>query len=646
MKKAALYGIIAAVVVAVGVGIAFAAVSMNNAAEPAVASQGPSSNNDVRVIKHAMGETEITGTPERVVALYSVQVGNVRALGVMPVGVADLDFQNGLLSPIGLQLSEDVVHVGTPSEPNFETLLQLEPDLIVGGAFQAEIYDELSEIAPTILFAEEPTEELNELEVAEQNFMAIADALNRHDKGVAYLERLDSLYAEVAAKIDQAGLAGTEIVLIESWLQDDGPYMYVMKENAMFSLILNETGLKSAVPADYVLEPEYENAGWYQTSMEGLSTLDGPDVRILNSHAGSNPLESSPLWDNLEFAQNGHVYSIGQIRTDQFAYAEMLVNRVVDAMTGEQQSASGETRTISHAMGTTEITGTPERVVLLDTHSFSIMMELGIEPVGVQSWEEDEWVGEGKIFWEAYYPGITQMWPDVVNTGNEPNLEVITQLEPDLIIAPSWGSEIYDDLSEIAPTILFTDEPPEGSGLDQLEAAERVTMGIADALNRHEEGVAMIERMHAELEENSAKLEEAGIKGKKFVFAQTWTEDDSSVFIRVWTGVSKGSIILEEMGIANAAPNPEGALPDGRWDAVGLEGLSTLDGPDVHFMYMPSGDDDAIADQWTDNPVWNNLSFVKEGRVYNLGPNLYMYGGPQKDAEFADEVVEVLTTGN
>ena len=207
MQKTALYGIIAAVVVVAGVGIAFAAMSMNGTpATTEAANPQSSDDNQVRVIKHAMGETEITGTTERVVALYSVQVGNVRALGVMPVGVADRDFQNELLSPIGLQLSDDVVHVGTPAEPNFETLAQLEPDLIVGGAFQSEIYDELSEIAPTILFREEPTEELNELEVAEQNFMAIADALNRHDEGVAYLEKLDSLYSNAAEKISQAGL--------------------------------------------------------------------------------------------------------------------------------------------------------------------------------------------------------------------------------------------------------------------------------------------------------------------------------------------------------------------------------------------------------------------------------------------------------
>jgi ABC-type Fe3+-hydroxamate transport system substrate-binding protein len=338
MRRSAIYGIIAAAVVAAGVGIAYAAMNMNNnTTEPSVASTESNNDNAVRVIKHAMGETEIAGTPERVVVLYSVYVGNVRALGVMPVGVADRDFQNELLSPIGLQLSEDVIHVGIPDEPNLEAITQLEPDLIIGlsTSNQGNIYNDLNEIAPTILFAEEPTEELNEREVAEQNFMAIADALNRHDEGVAYLEKLDSLYSEAAAKIDQAGLTGTRFVVVESWIQDDVPSMYVLKENAMFSLILNEIGLESAVPADHVLEPGYENAGWYQTGMEGLSTLDGPDIRVLNSHAGANPLQNSSLWDNLEFAQNDHVYSIGEIRTDQFAYAETLVNRVVEALTGE-----------------------------------------------------------------------------------------------------------------------------------------------------------------------------------------------------------------------------------------------------------------------------------------------------------------------
>ena len=145
MQKAALYGIIAVAVVAASVGIAFVAVSsMDNA--PAVtmeaASQQVSDPAQRRVIKHQMGETEITGMPERVVVLYSIYAGDVRALGVQPVGIVDRDWINGWLTPIGYPLSEDVVNVGIPNEPNMETILQLEPDLIIGlgGKWGRETY--------------------------------------------------------------------------------------------------------------------------------------------------------------------------------------------------------------------------------------------------------------------------------------------------------------------------------------------------------------------------------------------------------------------------------------------------------------------------------------------------------------------------
>jgi ABC-type Fe3+-hydroxamate transport system substrate-binding protein len=594
---------------------------------------GQQSTGETRTVKHALGETTITGTPERVVALYSVQVGNVRALGVMPVGVADLDFQNELLSPVGLQLSKDVVHVGTPSEPNFETLLQLEPDLIVGGAFQAEIYDELSEIAPTILFAEEPTEELNELEVAEQNFMAIADALNRHDEGVAYLERLDSLYAEATAKIDQSGLAGTEFVLIESWLQNGAPHMYVTKENGMFSLVLNQTGLKSAVPADYVLEPGYENAGWYQTSMEGLSTLDGPDVRILNSHGGENPLESSPLWDNLEFAQNGHVYSVGEIRTDQFAYTEMLVNRVVEALTGNQS----ETRTISHAMGEITITGTPQRVVTLYSVFTGDVRALGVQPAATA---DKDWING----WLT--PLGLPLSEEVVDVGipDEPNLEVIAQLEPDLIIGHGgvWGvhDEIYDDLNDIAPTMILDDGFSE-EGLDELELGKSNFMKIANALNRHDAGVAFLENIESQYDEAAAKIEQAGMAGSKFVFVQAYLSGDTPGAY-VFTENSFSTKVMNNIGLVNNLTDPTDTTD--KWFETGMEGITTLDTPGTHLIVTYN------AGQYEGNPLatsplWDDLGFVKEGRVHDIG-NTRVFGQVIFIEEIVSRVVDSFTSGN
>ena len=45
-------------------------------------------------------------------------------------------------------------------------------------------------------------------------------------------------------------------------------------------------------------------------------------------------------------------------------------------------SDAGQRRSVVHAMGRTQITGTPERVVVLDTGELDSAVALGIKPVG------------------------------------------------------------------------------------------------------------------------------------------------------------------------------------------------------------------------------------------------------------------------
>jgi iron complex transport system substrate-binding protein len=184
-------------------------------------------------------------------------------------------------------------------------------------------------------------------------------------------------------------------------------------------------------------------------------------------------------------------------------------------------------------MGETTITGTPERIVALSHLPIELLYELDIKPVGVSTWEKTPLYG---IRWEEYYSGISKKWPNMVNVGsvNEPNFEVIASLKPDLIPYSPFGHvQIYDELSEIAPTIYYS-QFLEMENMTQLERLEWQTMGIADALNRHDEGVAMIERMNAKSDEAEGKLEAVGLKGEKFIFSQIFLDENPplSVFGR------------------------------------------------------------------------------------------------------------------
>ena len=94
------------------------------------------------------------------------------------------------------------------------------------------------------------------------------------------------------------------------------------------------------------------------------------------------------------------------------------------------------------------------------------------------------------------------------------------------------------------------------------------------------------------------------------------------------------NVITEEYGLDNWGMKQ-----------VGLEGLTTIDGPDVHLFYIHADGQDAFETGWKDNPVWTNLEIAKEDNMHPLG-TMYVFGGAEKMEEFVDKVVEALITAD
>lgn len=103
-------------------------------------------------IEHRMGKTVIDETPKRVVVLGMGALDAVDQFGIDPVAVNKV-----AQLPTYLQKYKGAQYAAAGSlfEPDFETIYMQKPDLIVAGARAAASYDELSEIAPTIVFAAE-----------------------------------------------------------------------------------------------------------------------------------------------------------------------------------------------------------------------------------------------------------------------------------------------------------------------------------------------------------------------------------------------------------------------------------------------------------------------------------------------------------
>lgn len=150
--------------------------------------------------------------------------------------------------------------------------------------------------------------------------------------------------------------------------------------------------------------------------------------------------------------------------------------------------------------GVSEVPVRPERIVVLYTYAWGWpIAQLGVEPIGTDN--VSEYVGEI----ERYDPRSADILAEAAAIGDEtgPNFERIASLEPDLIVGGWWDDGIYDELSQIAPTVLldYRDET-------DLIAWQRSLVELVGAteLGWFEERVAEYERRIEALRESHPDL--------------------------------------------------------------------------------------------------------------------------------------------
>lgn len=97
-------------------------------------------------IVHELGTTQVPKAPERVVVFDFGILETLDELGVPVVGVP----QANLPSHLAKYRDAAYRNVGTLKDPDFETIHDLRPDLIIISGRQAEFYEELSRLAPTV----------------------------------------------------------------------------------------------------------------------------------------------------------------------------------------------------------------------------------------------------------------------------------------------------------------------------------------------------------------------------------------------------------------------------------------------------------------------------------------------------------------
>jgi ABC-type Fe3+-hydroxamate transport system substrate-binding protein len=234
---------------------------------PAAAQDDAECADAVIVIEHALGTACLPEIAERVVALEWTYAEDLLALGLQPVGMADIAGYNGWVK-INVALDEDVPDVGTRQAPNLEQIAALNPDLIIAPSFRiAESYDDLSAIAPTLAFDSYPTDGTTHFEEMTNTFRAIAQAVGREAEAEQVLADMEAYFEAAAAALDEAGLAGEPFVLSQGFMSSDIPTFRLFTDNALAVEILTRLGLENA----WDDAPQYY--GFSTVDMEGIAGI-------------------------------------------------------------------------------------------------------------------------------------------------------------------------------------------------------------------------------------------------------------------------------------------------------------------------------------------------------------------------------------
>jgi len=276
-----------------------------------------------------------------------------------------------------------------------------------------------------------------------------------------------------------------------------------------------------------------------------------------------------------------------------------------------QIARAQDVRTITHLRGKTEISGRPARVVAMEFSFVQALDALGVTPVGItddnQPKRIEQLVGR-KIDYSS------------VGTRLEPNLELVSTLTPDLIIADDLRhSAIYSQLSQLAPTIVLN------SWEGDYQTIKDSVVTIADALGEKANGEKVIAEHEARIKTLIAKIP----AGEKRRFLLAVANPDS---MALHSSSSFTGSVFKAMGLTPAI-NSTDAVESG----AGLERLVAVN-PDVFLVATDSPG--TIFEQWKGNAAWQNISAVRNGMVFEVDRNQFSRFRGLKTAELM--VKEIL----
>lgn len=574
-------------------------------------------------IEHKFGTTTITEPPQRIVSLGYTEQDPLFALGAQPIAVR---YWYGDAPHAIFPWAQEAASDAQPEVLempygglNYEAILALQPDLIsaVDAGISQEEYEILSEIAPTIAQYDDyvdfgmPWQETTRL---------IGKALGKSEEAETLVADLEAKFATIRERNPQ--FQDKTVAVAYDTGETYGFYTGQDSRGRFF------TDLGFVIPDEH---NEIAGDSFYAyISEERLDLLDQDLLVFLalqfyedGSDAAREALDSDPLLGVLSAMRDSRVLYVPDEYDNALQFSTVLsLDYLLEGLVPEieaifpsegpivsESNCEEGFRGVEDAVGEIICVPTdPQRVIALSEGDADGLLALGVAPVGVTN-------GRGQSSPPRY---LNEFMPeDAISVGTffQPNLEVILELDPDLILFGGFSDPaVLEQLNAIAPvynTATFAENWRTQFG--RVGLVMNMESEADDFLQTYDARIAAIREAFGD----AAELQ--------FIVAH-W--DPAGPQIMAPTTFS--SSILLDVGLT--APDEIPELQEGHPHSapLSLEAVDILD-VDWAFVGTLQGEGDAVEglENVLENPLFQQLQVVQNEHLIIIDGSVWTsVGGP------------------
>ena len=258
-------------------------------------------------------------------------------------------------------------------------------------------------------------------------------------------------------------------------------------------------------------------------------------------------------------------------------------------------------KTIVHDFGTTELKKAPKRIVILDNLYGEILDPLHITPVGATTGQADS--QEFSTLFKKQYKDAK-----VVSVGwqGNPDLDKIAELKPDLILMTGEQEDLYDELSEIAPTVGYQ------INTDENWDYHETSLKVAEIFDKRDEMKKDLDRVDAR-EAVFAENVKAKFGNQKLMYLRV-TDNDIRYYAYGHFGYLYDTYHFNRAETFN---------PDDMFQVIDPDKLKDIN-PDLLIVQEDS--QELLDNKLKNNPVWSSLKAVQNNKVIYADYSTYMLG--------------------